>query len=252
MKTSEKQKEVSAKTTQNQKLKTISWSLPNPRRLRLRARKRPRECACGHVGGASAIDAASQKLPSRHPVLNLESENTNGNVLCQNVVREKKQQANDHAARECEREMPRKYTCCHVAGEPVRAIGAARWRLPSRHPVSILESENMNVNVLCQNAVREKKQKQTYTHAVREWESEHVPVSAGENDVRSVARHLGEKHEGANVFASASKSEHVSASDAANSTAVEDEKTCLEYHLTANERANSSLFVTATACVREK
>ena len=234
MKTSEKQKEVSAKTTQNQKLKTISWSLPNPRRLRLRARKRPRECACGHVGGASAIDAASQKLPSRHPVLNLESENTNGNVLCQNVVREKKQQANDHAARECEREMPRKYACCHVDGEPVRAIGAARWRLPSRHPVSILESENMNVNVLCQNAVREKKQKQTYTHAVREWESEHVPVSAGGNepvnanaDGKDVARHLGEMSEGANT----------SAPDA-----VRKKKSL----------ANSSLFVASSACVREK
>jgi hypothetical protein len=148
--------------------------------------------------------------------------------------------------------MPRKYACCHVGGEPARAIGAAKWRLPSRHPVSILESESMNVNVLCQNTVREKKQKKMYTHAVRACESEHVPVSAGENDVRSVARHLGEKYEGANVFASASKSEHVSAPDAANSTAVEDEKTCLEYHPTANERANSSLFVTATACVRER
>jgi hypothetical protein len=114
-----------------------------------------------------------------------------------------------------------------------------------------LESENTNGNVLCQNVVREKKQ-QTSDHAARECESEHAPVSAGENDVRSVARHLGEKYEGANVFASASKSEHVSAPDAANSTAVEDEKTCLEYHPTANERAISSLFVTATACVREK
>ena len=147
--------------------------------------------------------------------------------------------------------MPRKYACCHVDGEPVRAIGAAKWRLPSRHPVLNLESENTNGNVLCQNVVREKKQ-QANDHAARECESEHVPLSAGENDVRSVARHLGEKYEGANVFASASKSEHVSAPDAANSTAVEDEKTCLEYHPTANERANSSLFVTATACVRER
>jgi hypothetical protein len=148
LKTSENQKEVSAKTNQNQKLKAISWSLPNPRRLRLRARKRPRKCACGHVGGASAIGAASQKLSSRHPVLTLESENTNVNVLCQNVVREKKQQANDHAARECESE----HAPVSAGGnEPVNAT--ADGRDVARH----LGEKREEVNMSAPDAVRKKK-----------------------------------------------------------------------------------------------
>jgi hypothetical protein len=80
--------------------------------------------------------------------LNLESENTNGNVLCQNVVWEKKQQTNDHAARECESE----HAPVSAGGnEPVNAN--ADGKDVARHLGEMSEGANTSAP----DAVRKKK-----------------------------------------------------------------------------------------------